>query len=359
MEQLTGICSTMSGATERLSSNTGLAASIAQEAMGSMQAAKSATDELSKSFDEVVEQVNSANTATSNAVAASEETGRKIDALNQAVAEIGGITTLIKDIARMTNLLAVNAGVEAARAGALGLGFDVIAREVKSLSAQTSDATNRISNLINQVQESTNEAVASVAGVSSIIKKVNQVSVKMFDAIRQQVQSSRRIAANVAETTSAVAQVTARIEEVAAEASGVGKQATEVDVVCGDVADKVHGLQESLVRTLRSSADTNRRSARRYQIRCPGKIEIQGKTQPVDIIDISIGGAKVEGTFSGKSSRCTLRLQDWPLSLPGQIVSSTHEEAHIQFSLNADIVSLLNEQLEKRFEKLTSFGAAA
>lgn len=359
MQELTDICSTMSGATERLSSNTESAASIAQEAMGSMHSAKSATDELSKSFDEVVRHVNSAGTATSKAVAASDETGQKIDALNQSVAEISGITALIKDIARMTNLLAINAGVEAARAGSFGLGFDVIAKEVKSLSAQTSEATNRIANLIKKVQESTSEAVASVAGVSSIIRTVNDVSVKMSDAIKLQVQSARRIAANVTETAAAVALVTTRIEEVAAEASGVGQQATEVDQVCVNVADKVHGLQESLVRTLRSNSETDRRSFQRHEIRCEGELEFYGKTQPVEVWDISTGGAKLKGLFSEKASRGVLKLKGSSLRLSGQILSPAREEAHIQFSLSQEMLNLLTGELKQRVEKRNSFGVAA
>jgi hypothetical protein len=276
-------------------------------------------------------------------------TAQKIQALHHAVAEIGGITTLITDIARMTSLLAINAGVEAARAGTMGLGFAVIAKEVKSLSEQTSNATNRIVNLISQVERSTSGAVDAVAEISTIIQTVNQVSVTMSESIKQQVQSTRLIAANVTETTVAVAEVTTRIEEVAAEADSAGQRAKEVEDVCSDVSENVHELEGSFVRIVRtSSEDTNRRISPRHEVKCRGRIEIEGKVSNVEIIDLSIGGAKLRGELPPGLHALTLRLQGSDLVLPGKIIAASHEFTHLQFFLTAEVTSRLAEYLETK-----------
>lgn len=78
----------------------------------------------------------------------------------------------------------------------------------------------------------------------------------------------------------------------------------------------------------------------------------------IEIKDISISGAKLKGQFSGKVDQCILKLKGSSLRLPGKILSSTLEEAHIQFSLSPETSNLFAQELKTRFETLQSFGAA-
>ncbi len=98
------------------------------------------------------------------AVSQAEATDARINRLSRAAQEIGDVVKLITAIAEQTNLLALNATIEAARAGEAGRGFAVVASEVKSLASQTAKATDEISSHIAGMQEATQESVVRHSG---------------------------------------------------------------------------------------------------------------------------------------------------------------------------------------------------
>jgi aerotaxis receptor len=223
--------------------------SIQQQA--SVEGVAAATEEFSQSVQEVAsnahdtasaaresqEQVSQSNTninqsmaATSRVVEAVHASNLTIDQLNKSIAKIGDITRVIADIASQTNLLALNAAIEAARAGEQGRGFAVVADEVRKLAERTTTSTADINNTVSEIQTVTAQAVASmdlaatevetgigklrdsVAGLEGITHSSSQVSLmagQISDAARQQGIASEEVAGSMQQITDLIEQNTA------------------------------------------------------------------------------------------------------------------------------------------------------
>jgi methyl-accepting chemotaxis protein len=117
--------------------------------------------------------------------------------LSGAVGKIGDVVRLITAIAEQTNLLALNATIEAARAGEAGRGFAVVASEVKSLATQTARATEEIDRQIGAVQSATRAAVDAIRGFETTIGSVDEAVTAISAAVAQQSAATGEIARNV------------------------------------------------------------------------------------------------------------------------------------------------------------------
>ena len=145
LEQAAGTLTRTAETTQSLSSQV---AGASEEASSNMQSVAAATEELSTSVDEIGGRCANPTASRKRRWCRRKQTDGRIGKLSRAAQEIGDVVKLITAIAEQTNLLALNATIEAARAGEAGRGFAVVASEVKSLASQTAKATDEISSHI-------------------------------------------------------------------------------------------------------------------------------------------------------------------------------------------------------------------
>jgi len=150
---------TLSAAANHGAQSATSAVAASNEASSGVKVAAAATDELANSIAEIARQITQTNSVVRLAVDEAHSTDGEMTTLAESAQKIGDIVKLIQTIAEQTNLLALNATIEAARAGEAGRGFAVVASEVKSLAVQTAKATEAIVGQILAVQGSTASAV--------------------------------------------------------------------------------------------------------------------------------------------------------------------------------------------------------
>ena len=186
--------------TRTAESTQGLSSQVAgasEQTSGNIQSVASATEQLSASVGEIGRQVSESNRIAGAAVAQAEATDGRIGKLSRAAQQIGDVVKLITAIAEQTNLLALNATIEAARAGEAGRGFAVVASEVKSLASQTAKATDEISSHIAGMQEATRESVTAIKEIGTTITQISDIASSIASAVEEQGAATQEIARSV------------------------------------------------------------------------------------------------------------------------------------------------------------------
>lgn len=171
-----------------------------------------------------------------------------IKSLDEKSKQIGEIVEVIDSISSQTNLLALNAAIEAARAGEQGRGFAVVADEVRKLAEQSSAATGKISNLIEEIKLGTENAVREVETSELIIKEQeNSVSDvrRIFEIIASSVEQMRVKFEEVTLGTKSIDKETADINEVMGRLAGIAEgYAASSEEVAASTEEQVATLQE-------------------------------------------------------------------------------------------------------------------
>jgi methyl-accepting chemotaxis protein len=235
-DQVTRAAGTLSETTDRVQHGSQGQTEQAGGAAVSIEALNEAVKEIALRTQGVVAAASEANqlsiqgqTVVNDAVAGIQQVAHTVNAsaelvsaLGQRSNQIGQIIQVIKGIAEQTNLLALNAAIEAARAGEQGRGFAVVADEVRNLAERTAQATSEISEMINAIQSETGSVVSNMErGSTQVIggvEKANQavgVLRQITDSIHGVVEMIEAIATATRSQSEATGEITVRVEDIA------------------------------------------------------------------------------------------------------------------------------------------------
>lgn len=201
------IVSRSSQAMNEMATGSGQIAELAQSVSESAIDAANQSAEGNVIIQDAVEQMGSVQASITSL-------SQLMMGLGERSAEIGTITEVINGIARQTNLLALNAAIEAARAGEHGRGFAVVADEVRKLAEESSTSAQKITDLVNLMQQDTSQAVSAVKVNSVETQNGMDVVTKAGHAFEQILNAVNKVAGEIQEVSAGAEQMAASSDEV-------------------------------------------------------------------------------------------------------------------------------------------------
>jgi len=207
----------LSAAAEEMSATTQEIARGSEVLHGTTDSVSAAMIQFMTSVDQVAGNVKSSVAQTGQAVSATEagaaggrEAAGQMERIRETSGKISKAVVVIKEIAQQTNLLSLNAAIEAAKAGEQGKGFAVVAEEVRKLADRSRQATVEIEQLINETQEAVHGGVQSMHGITELMERISRSTADVSGQVRE-------IGSATQEQSATAVEITRRLEESARE----------------------------------------------------------------------------------------------------------------------------------------------
>jgi len=245
-KDLNSSAESLSEVAQQAKSQSATVAAASEETAVIVQSAATAGEQLAQTIAEVEAHAVQSSRLAAGAVKEVEQTNSTIDELVVVTKEIGAVADLINRIAGQTNLLALNATIEAARGGEAGKGFAVVAHEVKTLAAQTANATQDISKRIESIQNVSHRSVGAIQGISHTVRDLDRFSVRIAAAVEQQTQAAQEIATNLTSVSDNVVNVAGAITKVDKVGVQTAHAAETLTLASVNVTNQAKRIQEQV-----------------------------------------------------------------------------------------------------------------
>jgi methyl-accepting chemotaxis protein len=283
----------VTSATQSIEAINASAAGLSEQvgiAEANVNAFATATEQLAQSSTLISAQIHKANDLANEAGEAAGATGRQVERLQSSSAEIGKVVTFISSIAKQTHLLALNASIEAARAGDAGKGFAVVANEVKALSAETQQAISEITSKIDALRKDADESMTMLARIAGLIEEVRPVFATVSSSVEEQVATTAELSVNASENSDFIGQVARSVSSIREAAASARDESAQIDVSAHTAADLAATLRKRLSIFLRATEIGDRREHDRLPCDLNATIKAAGMTAGSMTVDLGEGG---------------------------------------------------------------------
>ncbi|MBF0182161.1 MAG: bacteriohemerythrin [Magnetococcales bacterium] len=282
VEQASANITTMASAAEEITANIG-------GINGNLNQVDEAVQGVANSLQGMTDALGGVRTRCQEANVLSEQANEKaqgarvvMENLGVAAREIGQVVELINNIADQTNMLALNASIEAAGAGEAGKGFAVVANEVKELARQTAQATRLIADRIDEIQSVVNDAVETNREIGRAIERINTANQEITASVDEQNSTIRVISGNMNAVADAAGEVTNSAKELNYAAAEVARAAAEAAQGTQEVANsagRVANLARQVAEESHRAMEFAGNVAHSAQVSQEVSLTVQGKME--------------------------------------------------------------------------------
>ncbi|MBF0125206.1 MAG: HAMP domain-containing protein [Magnetococcales bacterium] len=270
-EEINANMNTVSAAAEQASANISTIAAASEQATTGMTHVSDAASRASDNLNGVVKAVaamngalnhvrNQCTAANAESQSASNQVRNNVTVMHRlidSVHQIGQVIDVINNIAEQTNMLALNASIEAAGAGDAGKGFAVVANEVKELARQTGEATHMITDRINEIQSNSEEVNATVETVSDGMERIEQANQGILQSVDEQGRMTDAISQAMRRTFQETEEMTRRLQESFQGIAEVNRNIQEIAAGVAEVTRNVSEVSNNITDMARQAADAS------------------------------------------------------------------------------------------------------
>jgi methyl-accepting chemotaxis protein len=256
-EQLSFHTNSLAASTEEMSVNINHISKSAGNIAKHMNSITLSSDNMNHSINSIGKNIYEGKKISAEGMNFSQEATQNMKILDSVAREIDQVSGLIKRISIQTNILALNASIEAASAGNAGRGFSVVAEKIKQFASQNSESAENIANKINDVQLKIQNAVKVINNITIIIEKINQSYSTIAHTIDEQIRTSENFTREINEINTSSNEIACAIAQAAEGVNEISKSSESSAIATNDFV--------SIMSSIKVASETSDQSAKDVQ----------------------------------------------------------------------------------------------